>query len=449
MRRRAVQLAVTAVTVALLLIGLPLAFLGAKLIWDAEQSQLDIRAEALARAVERRFILGYAVDQEMLEPWVSAPGSPDARVIVYLPLGTQVETAAIDESAALDDGAVIRSMRVAANQPGKAGAIVIMEVPVREIQVQIASMIALVAAATGVAFVVAVLVAMRGSRRIAAPLLYLAAAAEQLGSGQVRPNVTHSGIEEIDLVQDELLRTADRMAGRIAAERQFAADASHQLRTPLTSLSMRLEEIQFLSEDPDVQREADLALQQVERLGGVVDDLMRSSRRAQGGTTAAVRLTDIFEMQLREWGDSFRRTGRKLSASDEAGRIALASPGALTQALATLLENSLKYGAGATTISTRPASGHGVFIDVADQGLGVASELPDIFAKGVSGSGSSGLGLALARDLITADGGRLELTQAAPPVFTIFLNGLPQALDPAIVLPTAMPVAPVRRRKRR
>src|SRR5690606_41660068 len=66
----------------------------------------------------------------------------------------------------------------------------------------------------------------------------LAASAEQLGSGQVRLKVERSGVEEIDMVADELVRSADRMAARLATERQFASDASHQLRTPLTALTI-------------------------------------------------------------------------------------------------------------------------------------------------------------------------------------------------------------------
>ena len=66
------------------------------------------------------------------------------------------------------------------------------------------------------------------SRELSAPLIYLAAQAEQIGSGGVRARVEKSGIEEIDLVSEELARTGERMAGRLAAERQAAADASHQ-----------------------------------------------------------------------------------------------------------------------------------------------------------------------------------------------------------------------------
>lgn len=444
MRTRAVALAVVAVTVALVLIGLPLVIYVSGLIWDSEQNTLDTRTQTLARAVERRLLQGDQVDAEMLEPWIDGRVNHEAHIIVILPEGERVE------SAPFGDARVLRSTKATGAIEEGIGATVIMEVRTQDVTNRIIAFVLIMGGAATVAFVFAVLVAMRLSRRLAAPLIYLAAAAEQLGSGQARPNIRPSGIEEIDLVQAELVRTADRMAGRLAAERQFAADASHQLRTPLTSLSMRLEEIQYLSDNDEVKHEAELCLQQVERLTGVVEDLLRTSRKSDGGTSEALHLDEIFAQQKEEWEGAFAAAGRDLTFSDEADRIALASPGALAQVLATLIENSLKYGDGTTTVSTRPSSGRGVFIDVADEGEGVSDELaPDIFTKGISGKGSSGLGLALAKDLIAADGGRLELTRRQPPIFTIFLNGLPTELDPDKVMPQGSLVAVGRRRRRR
>lgn len=437
MRRRAVQMAVVVVTVALLLVGVPLAILGSYMVWGQAESTLDTRAQTLARAVDRRIARGEAIDRDMLEPWVDGEVNLEARVIVRW---QGEEFVAGDIS-----GRVMTSeVRTAA------GAAVIMEVRSADVRADIFQMLFLVGVASTVAFAVAVMLAARLSRRLAAPLIYLAAAAEQVGSGQTRPRIRPSGIEEIDLVQDELARTAERMAGRLAAERQFAANASHQLRTPLAALSMRLEEIEYLASEDEVKEEAAAALQQVERLTGVVDDLLKSSRSNSGGTTEALHPDEVFAQQAEEWAGQFARAGRTLVFSDVAKRVALGSPGALSQALATLLENSLKYGAGTTTVSTRAASGKGVFIDVADEGTGVPDEIaPAIFNRGVSGGGSTGLGLALAQDLLAADGGRLELTQRRPPIFTIFLNGLPTALNPDVVLPQGSLVTVGRRRHRR
>jgi len=302
---------------------------------------------------------------------------------------------------------------------------------------------------TAVALVAAFVVAAKVSRRISAPLIYLAAEAEQLGSGQVRPRLRSSGIEEIDLVQAELVRSAERVAGRLAAERQFASDASHQLRTPLTSLTLRLEELELLAPDEDTRAEARACLEQVERLTGVVEDLLRVSRRKGGGSTEALRLEDLFEQQREEWGPAFEAAGRRLTFSDDVGMPVLATPGSLAQVLATCIENSLRYGGGTTSVSVRSATGgHGVFIDVADQGEGIDDDLaPYVFERSVSGHGSTGVGLALAKSLVEADGGRIELRQRRPAVFTVLLNAVPRSLDPDQVLPQGAVVSVGRRRR--
>ena len=300
-----------------------------------------------------------------------------------------------------------------------------------------------------VALLAAYVVAAKASRRISAPLIFLAAEAEQLGSGQVRPRLRRSGIEEIDLVQAELVRSAERVAGRLAAERQFASDASHQLRTPLTSLSLRLEEIELLADDEEMRNEARACIEQVERLTGVVEDLLKVSRRTGGGTTEALHLGEVFAQQRDEWGPAFEAAGRALVLRDDVDRPVLATPGSLAQELATVIENSLRYGAGTTTVSVRSANGgHGVFIDIADEGEGVDDDLaPTIFERSVSGHGSTGVGLALAKDLVEADGGRIELSRRRPPVFSILLNSVPKSLDPNKVLPQGALVSVGRRRR--
>ena len=205
-----------------------------------------------------------------------------------------------------------------------------------------ARVIALVVVAAVVAFAAGIAMAIWQANRLTAPLVYLAASAEQLGAGQVRPRLEPSGVEEIDLVAAELARSADRMAARLAAERQFASDASHQLRTPLTALSMRLEEIMLATDDPDVSEEARISLEQVERLVRVVDDLLASSRRLQGGTTEAVRLLEVVHQQEEEWQPTFHATGRRLVVEVDRATQVLATPGALAQVIATLIENSLQ-----------------------------------------------------------------------------------------------------------
>jgi signal transduction histidine kinase len=438
-RRRVLEATIAAVTVAVVLLGVPLAVFGMLMVRNADQRELDVRAGAIGRIIERRVATGEPIDTEVLEPWIGGQTTLLADVTVITPDGYRV-TAGPGLT-----GGTTRATEVTAS-----GAVVVVEVSSAQILLHGLQVVGLVIVASVLAVLAGILVAHWEARRLAAPLIYLAASAEQLGSGQVRPRLRPSGVEEIDLVAAELARTADRLAGRLAAERQFAADASHQLRTPLTALSMRLEEIQILADSEEVREEARISLEQVERLVTVVDDLLASSRRATGGTTEVVHLDDVLRQQEEEWSRTFEAAGRRLEVSYSPGVSVLATPGATAQVLATLIENSLKHGAGTTTIRTRPSGANGVVVEVGDEGAGVPDDLaPTIFERHVTSGRGTGLGLALARDLAAADGGRLSLAQRRPAVFALFLSAAPRRLDPDVVLPPGALVVVGRRRRRR
>ncbi len=439
MRRRVLQATIAAVTVAVVLLGFPLAVLGAQYARENEIGKLESRAANLARAIDSRLEEGDPLSDRMLEPYTGSGGTVAATVFVLAPDGGRYQAG----PAAPEHVITIR-------EESNAGASITLYVSWWDIFVPSSQIMGLVVAAALVAFAAGIAMAIWQANRLTAPLVYLAASAEQLGSGQVRPQLEPSGVEEIDLVAAELARSADRMAGRLAAERQFASDASHQLRTPLTALSMRLEEIMLASHDTAVQEEARISLEQVERLVRVVDDLLTQSRRAQGGTTEAVRLLEVVRQQEEEWGPTFEAEGRRLVIDVAPATQVLATPGALAQVLATLIENSLRHGAGTTTVRSRPGASRAVVLEVEDEGDGVPDDLaPRIFEREVTSGAGTGLGLSLARDLASADGARLELAQRRPPVFALFLSGVPAALAPDVVLPRGSVISPRVARPRR
>ncbi len=426
MRRRVLLATIAAVTVAVVLLGFPLAFLGARLVRDSDMRGLEDRAAGVVRTVDFRESLPADLTDAMLEPYVGRNGQIEASVLVRT-LDDQVYRAGPDLTGRL----------VSVQDTTSSGATVLLYVSWWDLFWRSARVIALVIGAALVAFAAGIGMAVLQANRISRPLVYLAASAEQLGTGQVRPSLEESGIEEIDLVAAELSRSADRLAGRLAAERQFASDASHQLRTPLTALTMRLEEISLVASEEEVREEARVSLEQVERLVRVVDDLLATSRRAQGGTTEAVQLAEVVRQQEEEWAPTFERAGRRLVLDVDASTQVLATPGALAQVLATLIENSLKHGAGTTSVRSRAGGpSGGVVVEVSDEGVGVPDELaPRIFERGATSGKGTGLGLALARDLASADGGRLELAQRRPAVFALFLAGVPAGLRREVVLP--------------
>ncbi|WP_370460184.1 ATP-binding protein [Pseudactinotalea sp. HY158] len=433
-------------TVAVLLLGVPMAVAGAVLVRQGVVSNLSLRTQSIARAVDTRLGMNLEIDSDFLQRWVADESDPAINIVVTTPHGV------VEAGVAVPDDP--RQVFLVRQTLSVAGSEVRVSIPSSILFWRGAEVVGVVILLSIVAFGVAAAVASRQARRLAAPLIYLAASAEQLGAGQVRPQLRESGVEEIDLVTAELVRSGERMAARLAAEREFAANASHQLRTPLTALSMRLEEIQLVTEDPHIAEEARISLDQIERLVGVVDDLLKYSRNADGGTTEAVDLDEIFSQQRAEWAPSYERAGRELVFSPPTGATALATPGALSQALATLLENSLKYGDGRTTVSVRDsrsetAADSGTVIEVADEGEGISDDLaPRIFERHVTSGGGTGLGLGLARDLVVADGGRIDLAQRRPPIFAIFLSAVPERLNPDAVLPPGSVVVMGRRRRR-
>jgi signal transduction histidine kinase len=259
--------------------------------------------------------------------------------------------------------------------------------------------------------------------RLARPVEELAEAAGRLAAGDPRPLARRYGVADLDQVADGLDSSARRLSSLLAADRELAVDASHQLRTPLTALSMRLEEMIAAADDPEVVRaEGNAALTQAERLADVVTQLLSPARRAGAASAALTGIDEIVRQQVVEWQPAFRRARRKLVVIGVRDLQAHVTPGGVAQVLATLLDNALMHGGGTVTLQTSQNS-RSVVIEVRDEGSGIPPELvPRIFERSVSGRPEgTGLGLALARTMAAADGGRVVLIKPKPPTFAVFL----------------------------
>jgi len=167
------------------------------------------------------------------------------------------------------------------------------------------------------------------------------------------------------------------------------------------------------------------ALDQTDRLVTVVDDLLANARSERASGASEITLVDeLAEIEV-EWGPMLQEQGRTLSVRCPRDIQVRATPGRLREAIAVLVDNSLRHGDGAVGITVRtPTRGPGsmVVLEVADEGTGIPEALvAHVFDRGISTASSTGIGLGLARAFVEADGGRLELRRAAPPVFAIFL----------------------------
>jgi signal transduction histidine kinase len=271
------------------------------------------------------------------------------------------------------------------------------------------------------------------ARRLARPVRHLARAADRIGSGDSRPVGERYGIAELDRVAEGLDSAAKRLSDFISAEQDFAVDASHQLRTPLTALSMRLEEMVEAADNAEVVREEGAAaLAQADRLAQVVGQLLGRARRSSSGAPKLSSIDDIIAQQVTEWEPAFRAESRKLEVAGDKGLQAYVSSGGVSQVVATLLDNALVHGGGTVSIRTSQTP-RSVVIEVKDEGKGVPADLVHrIFERSVSGAGGTGLGLAVAKSVASSDGGQLVLVRSRPATFAVIF---PQPVSEELEVP--------------
>jgi signal transduction histidine kinase len=270
--------------------------------------------------------------------------------------------------------------------------------------------------AVALAFAAAVAVARAQARRLAAPIGQLAHRAEQLGRGDFSGRMAESGIEEVDTVARALDQSALRLAELLARERAFSADVSHQLRTPLAGLRLRLE---HAARDHEPERIHE-ALAEVDRLEATLDHLLalaRDSHPMSGGLSARL----VVEAAGERWQRPFAAEERPLVVTvDEHLPAVRGSAISIAQVLDVLLDNALRHGGGTVTVVARSATG-GLVIEVADEGEGVADERRTSVFDRREGEGT-GIGLGLARTITEAEGGRLLLVSGRPPRFHVVLT---------------------------
>lgn len=412
MRRRLLLSTLAVAVVAILLLGIPLAYATNKLIYEEARQSLEREVSSILGGV------GFSLESH--QPVTSqkiAQEYPGRSIVITLPDNRTVTAGARPARGA--------EMLTATGTAG--GVHVQVARRAAEVQDEALRQLLLIGSLAALGVAVTVGLAMFQARKLTLPLIDLAETADRLGTGNARPRRRRYGIPEVDRVAEVLDRSAVRIADLLAASREFASDASHQLRTPLTALSMRLEEMIEAADYPDVVREEGAAaVAQAERLVAVVEQLLARARHDRTGGAVASRVDEVIVQQVEEWRPIFRRDGRDIRITGEQGLVGMVNPEGLSQIVATLLDNSLVHGAGTVTINTKPGASS-VVVEIGDQGPGIPPELePRIFERSVSSGKGTGLGLYLARSLAVVDGGRLELIQARPAVFGVFLR---QAAD--------------------
>jgi signal transduction histidine kinase len=266
-----------------------------------------------------------------------------------------------------------------------------------------------VAAGLGLAWVLAT--------SITKPVRKLERTAVDLGRGDLKARAEVAGPEEIKTLAGSFNRMAERLSASLTSQRDFTANASHQLRTPLTGLKLRLESIEH--EGGRAAEEACKAEAEADRLSQLVDDLLALEAASTGPPTPGSRI-DLSEC-VREagdrWADAVGRSGRVLHVSDGHGVFVLAGTRDVADILDNLIENAIRYSPEGAEIRAEAGRRDArSFLAVSDTGPGIPPEererVFERFFRGARGRATragTGLGLAIVEELTRRWGGEVRL----------------------------------------
>lgn len=255
------------------------------------------------------------------------------------------------------------------------------------------------------------------ARWVARPVRDLEHATAGLAAGDLGSRApTGAGPPEVRSLARSFNTMAERLEGLVETQRRFVADASHQLRTPLTALRLRLENL-----DAHIggagHADAEAALAEVERLARIVDQLLVLARAgADGPAPVTVDVPAALASRAAVWQPVAEAERVRLVVEVDGATAVRALPGAVEQILDNLLANALAVAPPESTVVLRAVrSPGGVELHVIDAGPGMSDEARrlafDRFWRAGPGRGS-GLGLAIVRELARASGGDAALDPA-------------------------------------
>ena len=276
------------------------------------------------------------------------------------------------------------------------------------------------------------------TRALARPILgdidRMRGAVARISAGDRDVQLAASGSDELAQMAGDIERMARQMAAdecaRAAAEaahRDLLAMVSHDLRTPITSLRLLADALDDNLVDEATRREYVARIStHVRALGGLIDDLFEISRLRAGDVTWSmeqVRLPDLVQETIDAMRPQVEAKALSVRADvDERAQLAQADPQKLQRVLFNLIQNAIHNtpADGSITIKTRP-SGDQCEVEVADSGVGIpVTERELVFepfyqgaANAARSGGSAGLGLAIARAIVEAHGGRIWIADAA------------------------------------
>lgn len=290
----------------------------------------------------------------------------------------------------------------------------------------------------GIAMVVLAAMALVGlvvARSATRPISELREAAIRAGEGdldvQIDPGDAPPELRELAERFNEM---AARLRDLIERQRTFVGDASHQLRTPLTALRLRLENLEE-GVSPEAREDVAAALVEVERLGRLVSQLLVLARADQPAPElVAVDLCEAIDDRVELWSAVAEESALEIVGDAPADGVwAMVLPGAIEQILDNLLENAVAASPAGSRIDVVVDAGADAHaVRVIDEGAGMdAGEIEhafDRFWRRDTTRPGTGLGLAIVRQLAEASGGSISMRRSSQ-----------GGIEVTLVLPTASP----------
>ena len=290
--------------------------------------------------------------------------------------------------------------------------------PTSEVDARVHRSWAILAAIAVIVLGVSALVGWRFARATVEPLARVERAAGAAGAGDLTVRAPVEGPPEVRSLATRFNQMVARIADLVRAQETFVADASHQLRTPLAALRLRLENLER-HVDPPGQENLEGAIAELDRLGRLVTGLLVLARSDAGATNREpVDLAQLIQERVELWTPLAEEQGVRVVAVTGGPTVAQVAPGRLEQVLDNLIENALAVSpdGGAITVSLTETP-QGWELHVADEGPGLSPEDQarafDRFWRSERATvDGTGLGLAIVQRLVESVGGTIELRTA-------------------------------------
>lgn len=409
MRRRFALWSLAVTTLVVVAFTVPLGAVVRRQAVERAQVRAERQAQSTASLVALAVAVSDQVDPELI---AGAVGSLREGEAILLPDGSVLGTATTAQLRLAASVAVGRSPVASYVEDGWAVAIPVLVrdgvavvsvfVPEEDLTQGVTTAWVLLASLGLVVIVLAVAVADALGRRLVSPIDDLIEAARRLGEGDLTVQVTVDDPEELAALAGTFNWLARRLDRLLVAEREALADLSHRLRTPLTVLRLQSEQLA----DPG---EAERMTVQVDRLERAVDQLINEVRRERAEAPGRCDLTRVAGERAEFWRVLAEDQGRTMRVVTDDAPLWVELPReTVASVVDTLVENVFNHTPAGVPLEVSAMSDHGrPLLQVADQGPGFPSL--DAVDRGVSGAGSTGLGLDIVRRTAALVGGRLDV----------------------------------------